>query len=142
MTAEPRAYRDADEDGLVALWELCSLTRPWNDPRRDIQRKVAHDPENLEVIEDDGRLLGSVMVGYDGHRGWINYLAVHPDHQRKGLGRLLMHAAEQRLRAMGCVKINLQVRGSNDEALGFYRRLGFVVDDAVSMGLRLVDDAP
>jgi len=81
------------------------------------------------------------MVGYDGHRGWVNYLAVRPDHRGRGFGRLLMADAERRLRALGCAKLNLQVRGSNTAAIEFYRRLGFVVDDSVSLGLRLEHDA-
>ena len=142
MNPELRPYRASDQDALVDLWERCALTRPWNDPVRDIERKVAHDAANLLLYEECGHLLGSVMVGYDGHRGWINYLAVDPEHRRRGLGRLLMHEAEQRLRALGCAKINLQVRVTNDEALAFYRDLGFRVDDTVSMGLRLEIDTP
>jgi ribosomal protein S18 acetylase RimI-like enzyme len=80
------------------------------------------------------------MVGYEGHRGWINYLAVHPDHQRHGLGRVLMEQAERRLRELGCAKVNLQIRASNDAAVEFYRRIGYTVDDVVSMGRRLEDE--
>jgi ribosomal protein S18 acetylase RimI-like enzyme len=80
------------------------------------------------------------MVGRDGHRGWINYLAVHPDHQRQGFGRLLMAEAERRLQLRGCPKVNLQVRGSNQAAVEFYRRIGYTVDDVVSLGRRLIDD--
>jgi ribosomal protein S18 acetylase RimI-like enzyme len=80
------------------------------------------------------------MAGYDGHRGWINYLAVHPDHRRRGLGRTLMAAAEERLAGLGCPKVNLQVRGANRDAVEFYRRIGYAVDDVVSMGRRLEDD--
>ena len=82
------------------------------------------------------------MVGYDGHRGWINYLAVHPDHQRHGLGRLLMGEAESRLRELGCAKVNLQIRASNKAAIEFYRHVGYAVDDVISMGRRLEDDGP
>lgn len=86
-------------------------------------------------------MVGAVMVGYDGHRGWINYLAVHPDHRRCGLGSVLMAAAEQRLAELGCPKVNLQVRASNQEAVAFYRRIGYSVDDVVSMGRRLENDS-
>jgi ribosomal protein S18 acetylase RimI-like enzyme len=126
----------------VSLWSICGLTRPWNDPNRDIERKLARDAENLLVLEDDGQLIGSVMVGYEGHRGWINYLAVHPDRRRQGLGRLLMDEAERRLRALGCPKVNLQVRTSNEAAREFYRQIGYSVDEAVSFGKRLEHDAP
>jgi len=82
------------------------------------------------------------MVGYEGHRGWVNYLAVHPDHQRQGLGRLLMDEAERRLRDLGCAKVNLQVRASNETAREFYRQIGYTVDEAVSFGKRLEHDIP
>lgn len=136
-----RSYRPGDRVALVSLWSICELTRPWNDPNRDIDRKLAMDAENLLVLEEDGRLIGSVMVGYEGHRGWINYLAVHPDRRRQGLGRLLMHDAERRLRGLGCPKVNLQVRTSNEAAREFYRQIGYRVDEAVSFGKRLEDDA-
>ena len=126
----------------MSLWSICGLTRPWNDPNRDIERKLARDAENLLVLEDDGQLIGSVMVGYEGHRGWINYLAVHPDRRRQGLGRLLMDEAERRLRALGCPKVNLQVRTSNEAAREFYRQIGYRLDEAVSFGKRLEHDAP
>jgi ribosomal protein S18 acetylase RimI-like enzyme len=94
------------------------------------------------VLEADDRLIGSVMVGYEGHRGWINYLVVHPDHRGRGLGRVLMDEAERRLGALGCPKVNLQVRSSNRSAVDFYRRIGYSVDDVVSMGRRLGVDEP
>ncbi len=86
-------------------------------------------------------MIGAVMVGYEGHRGWINYLAVHPDHRRGGLGRLLMAAAEKRLVDLGCPKVNLQVRASNLAAVEFYRRIGYATEDVVSMGRRLEADS-
>jgi ribosomal protein S18 acetylase RimI-like enzyme len=135
-----RLYRLSDAEALVSLWALCGLTRPWNDPYRDIARKIRVDPDGLLVLEEGRQLIGAVMVGYDGHRGWINYLAVHPDHRRQGLGRVLVAAAEQRLAELGCPKVNLQVRASNDEAVAFYRRIGYGVDDVVSMGRRLDND--
>jgi ribosomal protein S18 acetylase RimI-like enzyme len=119
---------------------VCQLTRPWNDPYRDIDRKLSRDASNLLVVEDDGELVGSVMVGYEGHRGWINYLAVRPGHQRQGLGRLLVGEAERRLRELGCAKVNLQIRASNKPAVEFYRHIGYTVDDVISMGRRLAND--
>jgi ribosomal protein S18 acetylase RimI-like enzyme len=118
----------------------CELTRPWNDPYRDIERKLATDAANLLVLEDNGELIGSAMVGYDGHRGWINFLAVDASRRRQGLGRLLMAEAEHKLRERGCPKINLQVRTSNRSAIEFYRRIGYAVDDCVSLGRRLEHD--
>jgi ribosomal protein S18 acetylase RimI-like enzyme len=135
-----RQYQPGDRQALVSLWSLCQLTRPWNDPYRDIDRKLARDASNLVVLANDGGLVGSVMVGYEGHRGWVNYLAVHPDHQRQGLGRLLMGEAERRLRELGCPKVNLQIRASNTAAIEFYRHIGYTVDNVISMGRRLKDD--
>lgn len=140
--AELRAFAPSDRDGLIDLWTSCELIRSWNDPGRDIDRKLAVDPEHLLVVELQGRIVGSVMVGYDGHRGWINYLAVAPEVREHGFGRRLMEAAELELAELGCPKVNLQVRGGNDAALGFYRAIGYAVDDAVSMGKRLVVDPP
>jgi len=137
-----RSYLPPDREGLVRLWSVCGLVRPWNDPDRDIDRKLARDPENLLVVEHDGEVVGSVMVGYEGHRGWVNYLAVDPDHQGRGLGRRLMERAEEILGQLGCAKVNLQVRSSNEAAIGFYRRIGYSVDDSVSMGRRLEVDGP
>jgi len=137
-----RSYEPGDREALVALWSICELTRPWNNPHRDIDRKLARDGDNLLVLEEDNQLFGSVMVGYEGHRGWVNYLAVHPDHQRQGLGRLLMDEAERRLRDLGCAKVNLQVRASNETAREFYRQIGYTVDEAVSFGKRLEHDIP
>ncbi len=137
-----RSYRPGDREALVALWSICELTRPWNNPHRDIDRKLARDGDNLLVLEEDNQLIGSVMVGYEGHRGWVNYLAVHPDHQRQGLGRLLMDEAERRLRDLGCAKVNLQVRTSNETARVFYRQIGYTFDEAVSFGKRLEHDSP
>lgn len=135
-----RQYHPNDRERLVSLWSVCDLTRPWNDPHRDIERKLARDAANLVVLEGDDGLIGSVMVGYEGHRGWVNYLAVHPDHRRQGLGRTLMAEAERRLRELGCPTLNLQVSTSNDTAVQFYRRIGYVVDDVVSLGRRLEVD--
>jgi ribosomal protein S18 acetylase RimI-like enzyme len=132
-----RVYREADEASVVALWERCGLVVPWNVPDLDIARKLAFQPDLFFVSESDGVIDGSVMVGYEGHRGWINYLAVEPGLHRSGLGRALMDFAEEKLRALGCPKINLQVRGTNEQALAFYERLGFERDDAVSLGKRL-----
>jgi ribosomal protein S18 acetylase RimI-like enzyme len=132
-----RVYRSTDEPGVVALWKRCGLVVPWNVPESDIERKLAFQPELFFVCESDGKITGSVMAGYEGHRGWINYLAVSPELQRGGLGRELMEFAEARLKSLGCPKINLQVRGTNTGALGFYERLGFVRDDTVSLGKRL-----
>lgn len=125
---------------MVALWRACDLVRPWNDPHKDIARKLRVNPEWFLVAEEGGRIVGTVMIGYEGHRGWINYLAVEPARQRGGLGRDLMAEAERILHAAGCVKINLQVRRSNVGVIAFYEKLGFAADDVVSLGKRLTHD--
>jgi ribosomal protein S18 acetylase RimI-like enzyme len=135
-----RPFQADDERALVALWVACELTRPWNDPRRDIARKLADSGELLLVGEEDGSLVATVMAGYDGHRGWINYLGVHPSRRGRGLGRALMEAAEGRLRALGCAKINLQIRDDNGEALAFYEAIGYTREPVLSYGKRLVSD--
>lgn len=132
-----RQYRADDDEHVVALWEQCGLVVPQNDPRRDIELKMCWQPELFLVGEAEGRIVATVMVGYEGHRGWINYLAVSPDMRRRGIGRLMMQEAESRLRELGCPKINLQVRTSNKAVLAFYQKLGYKTDDVVSMGMRL-----
>jgi ribosomal protein S18 acetylase RimI-like enzyme len=136
-----RPFQEGDTDEVIALWEACGLTRPWNDPRRDIARKLAVQRELFLVGEVDGRPVATAMAGYEGHRGWVNYLAVAPDDRRAGHGRALMAEIERLLLERGCPKINLQVRADNPEALGFYRALGYEVDAAVSLGKRLIPDA-
>ena len=135
-----RPFRAADRRPLVALWHRCELTRSWNDPDLNIDRKLAVDPDGLLVAEVDDQLIGSVMVGYDGHRGWVNYLAVHPARRGDRLGARLMDAAETLLRGRGCPKLNLQVRTSNAAAFAFYEAIGYERDDVVSFGRRLIAD--
>jgi ribosomal protein S18 acetylase RimI-like enzyme len=137
-----RPFAPADEDAVIALWERCGLTRPWNDPRRDIRRKLAVRPDLFLVGTLGDNVVATAMAGYDGHRGWIYYLAVSPEHQRQGLGRAIMAEAERLLRAAGCPKINLQVRTMNQGVIAFYRRLGYALDEVVSLGRRLEHDGP
>ncbi len=137
-----RPFAPGDRDELIAVWRACDLLRPWNDPNRDVDRKLGQDPEGLIVLEVRSMLVGAVMVGFDGHRGWINYLAVHPDHRRRGYGARLVEAAESHLERLGCPKVNLQIRRSNHAVVAFYERLGYSVDEAVSMGKRLIEDGP
>jgi ribosomal protein S18 acetylase RimI-like enzyme len=140
MHLEIRPYAPSDEEDVVQLWTDCGLVVPWNNPYRDIQRKLTVQPDLFLVRCADGQIAATVMAGYDGHRGWINYLAVHPDHRRRGIGRRMMEEAEVRLRAAGCPKINLQVRSSNAAVIEFYKRIGFQIDDVVSLGKRLEPD--
>ena len=135
-----RPFTLPDSDAVIAIWEACGLTVPWNDSHKDIARKMAVNPELFLVAEVDGRIAGTVMGGYEGHRGWINYLAVSPDYQRQGVGRALMEAVEAKLLAMGCPKINLQVRSGNTAVIQFYGHLGYHIDDVISLGKRLIKD--
>lgn len=139
MTTRP--FREEDTEAVVALWEEAGLTRPWNDPRKDIARKLQVQREWFLVVEDEGRIVATVMAGYDGHRGWVNYLAVAASHRGRGLGRTLMTEVERLLGEAGCPKVNLQVRTTNAAALGFYEALGYKRDDAVSLGRRLEHDS-
>ena len=138
---EIRPFRDADTASVVALWRAAQLIHPSNDAERDIRRKMNDSPWGFLVLtDDDGAIIGSVMVGYDGHRGWINYLACHPDHRRRGVATALMDEARRLLVERGCPKINLQVRSGNESALRFYERLGYSDDAVSSLGLRLIPD--
>lgn len=136
-----RAFQTDDEAAVVALWQECGLTRPWNDPHADIARKLTEQPELFLVGTVGAELVATAMVGFDGHRGWVYYLAVSLRHRRQSFGRALMQRAEQMLAERGCPKVNLAVRSSNSEAVGFYRQLGYVQDEVVSMGKRLIHDA-
>ena len=136
-----RAFTPADTEAVVQLWQDCELTRPWNDPHKDIARKLSVSPGLFWVgCHVDGQIIASIMVGYDGHRGWINYLAVHPAHQRRGHARQLVQRAEQTLSELGCPKLNLQVRAGNEAVLAFYEKLGYADDRTLSLGKRLISD--
>jgi ribosomal protein S18 acetylase RimI-like enzyme len=135
-----RAFESSDEPSLVALWQECGLVRPWNDPHKDIRRKLTVQPELFLVGTVAGQLVSSVMAGYEGHRGWVNYLAVSPAHRRSGFATQLMKRAEVLLEALGCPKLNLQIRSSNAEVMAFYRKIGYAQDDVVGMGKRLIKD--
>lgn len=137
---EIRPYRTDDENQVIELWHQCGLTRPWNDPAKDIQRKLEVQPDMFLVGLIDDNVVGSVMAGYEGHRGWIYYLAVAPDVQHRGYGRRLMEHAEGLLRAVNCPKINLLIRTDNKDAIEFYRSLDYSMDAVTAMGKRLVPD--
>jgi ribosomal protein S18 acetylase RimI-like enzyme len=139
-TMQIRPYLESDELAVISLWRACELTRPWNDPKKDIERKLKVQRQLFLVGEIEGQVIASVMAGYDGHRGWINYLAVHPDFQRRRIGSDLMEAAQILLFEMGCPKINLQVRLTNESAVGFYKSIGYAQDEVVSFGKRIIPD--
>lgn len=136
-----RAFTLADQEAVVQLWKDCDLVRPWNDPAKDIARKLSVAPELFVVgLNAQGQLIATIMAGYEGHRGWINYLAVHPLHQRQGHARQLVDWTEQQLMALGCPKLNLQVRSGNHAVIAFYESLGYANDASICMGKRLIAD--
>ena len=135
-----RPFKEGDEEALVSLWNICKLTVPWNNPYKDIARKLKVQAELFLVGYLEDKLIASVMAGYDGHRGWINYFAVHPDFQARGYGKQLMDNVENGLRELGCPKINLQIREGNDKVFSYYQKLGFVEEKRINMGKRLEDD--
>lgn len=135
-----RAFREADEARVIELWMFAGLIKPWNDPHKDIARKLKVQRELFLVAELEGVVVGVVMSGYEGHRGWLNYLAVDIGQRRRGIGSALVRDVERRLRVLGCPKVNLQVRRENAEVQAFYAALGFNNDEVESLGKRLEDD--
>jgi ribosomal protein S18 acetylase RimI-like enzyme len=137
MKFEIVRYDPKHQEAVVRLWKECCLIVHQNDPVEDIQKKIDFQPELFFVALLDGAVVGSVMVGYEGHRGWLNYLAVLPRYQGHGHGRRLVEKAIDELRKMGCLKVNLQVRKSNASAAEFYKHIGFKTDEVISLGKRL-----
>ena len=135
-----RDFRPEDAGAVVALWDICGLVRPWNDPRKDIARKITDSNGAFWVAMSGDDLIAAVMVGYDGHRGSINYLAVAPAYQRTGIGVRLMQQAEAFLVELGCPKVSFCVRKDNAAVLAFYDGLGYAVDDVHFLGKRLIPD--
>ena len=135
-----RPFRLTDTESVIKLWNTCGLTRPWNNPYLDIERKMKVNPDWFVIGEVNNEIMATAMFGYEGHRGWVNYLAVSPDHQRLGHARRLMQYGEDLLLSIGCPKLNLQVRETNAQALGFYEALGYKIDASVSLGKRLISD--
>ncbi len=140
MTVEIRPFALPDTEAVVSLWQEAGLTRPWNNPHQDISRKLKVQPELFLVAEDDGALVGSVMAGYDGHRGWLYYLATDPHRRGEGIARQLVGGAEERLIEMGCPKVQLMVRPDNGVAHGFYESLDYEPFDVWATGKRLIAD--
>lgn len=137
---EIRPFEATDTEDVVALWASAGLLVDSNDPYLEIGRKVAHSPDQFFVGLRGLSIVATVMVGYDGYRGSVNFLAVGPTEQGTGVGAAMMLHAEQVLASVGCAKIGLQVHASNADAIGFYEAIGYRVDDVVALGLRLVDD--
>ena len=136
-----RVFEAGDTSDVIELWSKCGLLRPWNDPQLDILRKQSVGADLFLVCELDSQIIGAVMGGYDGHRGWMNYLAVDPDHRKSGYAKAIVSALERRLIAVGCPKINLQVRADNTSVIECYKRMGYSIDAVSSMGKRLIPDS-
>ena len=136
-----RIYRERDREQVLALWQECDLIHPKNDPQKDLDRKKGFGEELFLVIEEREKIIGTVMGGYDGHRGIINYLGVHPSFRGQGLGRMLLQAVEQKLKDLGCPQVNLLVWSNNSEALKFYKKTQYSeANDIVLLRKRLISD--
>ncbi len=136
-----RPAESQDREAAIALWQEAGLTRPWNDSQADFDLALANPTSTILLTHDGGDLTGSVMVGFDGHRGWVYYLASVPTRRKNGIGRSLMQAAEDWLKERGCPKIQLMVRNDNAAAKGFYAAIGYEEQSVVTIGRRL-DPAP
>jgi len=139
MALKIRAYKSADRKKLIALWNECGLTRPWNPPDRDIDFCLKSKHGAILVGELDGKIAASVMVGHDGHRGWVYYVAADPKQQRAGLGRAVMAAAEAWLQKRGVPKVMLLIRPENKKVARFYKALGYQIEPRVLMSKRFAD---
>lgn len=137
-----RTYQKSDGKQIINLWSECDLTVPWNNPKRDIERKMNDSPSLFLVGEVEGRIVCSCMAGYDGHRGWIYYLAVNRDYRREGIASRIVREAENRLLEIGCPKIDLMVRRSNKDAVSFYNKMGYGDDPVIVLSKRLYEDEP
>jgi len=135
-----RQYHADHQQEVIDLWTKCGLVAPQNNPKLDIERKLKVNPEWFLVGQLEGKVIATCMAGYEGHRGWINYLAVAPEYRRQGFATQIMHEAERILRDAGCPKINLQIRTSNTGIVEFYKAIEYDIDDVVSMGKRLEHD--
>ncbi|MFV1983104.1 MAG: GNAT family acetyltransferase [Thiohalomonadales bacterium] len=135
-----RQYKNSDTKAVIFLWDTCNVLVTSNNPKQDIARKLAVDPDLFLIGEIDGIIVATVMGGYEGHRGWINYLAVHPEYQRNGFGKRIMLEIENRLKMKGCPKINVQIRATNENVISFYQKIGFLDDNVIGLGKRLFED--
>ena len=135
-----RNYHESDKNEVIQLWQNCGLVVSWNDPQRDIERKLSVQPELFLIGLINDEIIATAMVGYAGHRGWVNYLAVKHNFQRQGIGKQLMEEAEHRLLKLGCPKIQVQIRNTNAGVIKFYQKIGYLEDEVVNLGKRLIPD--
>lgn len=135
-----RPFQDSDLEDVITLWEICDLTRLWNNPEIDIFRKLAQKDQLFLLAVKDEQLIATIMGGYDGHRGWVNYLAVHPHAQRNGVATALLQQLEKRLIALGCPKLQLLIRKDNIDVQNFYEQLDYEEMEVICLGKRLIQD--
>jgi len=133
---EIRRFEIEDTDGVLAVWESAGLLRGNSNPRNDIQKKLRHSPGSFFIGLYDGMIAATVMVGYDGLRGWLYRLAVRPEYQRRGIGTAMVEHAESWLREQGCPRVKLQIHPDKAGVVEFYRKRGFEVQELISMGKR------
>jgi hypothetical protein len=133
-----RKFRQSDRDSVISFWkDVFNSQHPHNDPEIAIDMKIRHSKDLLFVAEENNRVVGTVMAGFDGHRGWIYSLAVKPDFRKKGIGTQLMKEAINKLKSLGCLKVNLQIEEDNSDVVDFYERFGFSIEERISMGMKL-----
>lgn len=137
-----RTFCSGDESDVIDLWRECGLVVPWNNPETDIQRKLSTSPDLFYVGLLDDELIASCMAGYDGHRGWIYFLAVKSDYQRKGFASMVIDHAESELIKLGCPKVELMVRKTNENVISFYQSAGYDIDPVIVLSKRLTEDEP
>ena len=140
MKANIRSIVSEDIEKVVSLWAECGLVVSWNDPGKDFQRKLDHGGDQFLVCELDDDIIASAMYAYDGHRGSVNYLAILPRFQKRGIGLQLMRDIENRLTMLGCPKLNILIRHSNVDVIKFYDSLGYKTDPVVCVSKRLIPD--
>ena len=133
-------FEDKHRTQVIDLWEKCNLIKSWNDPNKDIDRKLKVNDNLFLIVEFNKVIIGSAMIGYDGHRGSLYYLAVDPKHQRKGVGKMLMKEIEKKLIEVGCPKINIFIRNSNIEVKEFYQSIDYEEQNCLVYGKRLIPD--
>ena len=131
-----RKFETADTEKVVDVWDKCGLLYPANDPYMEIRNKTSFQPDLFLVGESDGQVMASVMIGYEGRRGWINYLAVLPEYQGKGYGRTLVEHSLELLKEIGAPKVNLLVRPTNTKVQAFYEKCGFEFEEVTMMSYR------
>ena len=137
-----RMYLPDDKVRVITLWQECGLIVPWNNPETDVERKHSDSPELFFVGEMNGELIASCMGGYDGHRGWIYFLAVKQSHRNRGVASKMVEHVESALVDMGCPKVELMVRNSNEGVIAFYNKNNYKSEAVVVLSKRLIDDDP